>query len=417
MVPRFVTEKNSPDGTKSYYATSSEKRREHLISLIKTAIDIYSAMYKAEVQRRVSYGDFIGGVDVIRGSSHSLLNNSHGFISASRLEQGSGIQEAIYWATINNSASNINQYGIADYTSLGENKYISNGVLSHIHVQSGVPCIDVEGGNSNERETLISPFSVVKKDDSFGDRIIEANGQRLREEYVIVESRPLTQIHPKEQKTLYDEILTQADDMDSKIMTFYQLEKDKNDIVFKIQQNTKNKQLTNEQYQNKKITDKEFNDTISYLEKNTAELNTQLSDLREKSDAIKKDVLGWRNKISSFIEARCADKELEIASQIKEVTQKRSFEEIKKRDDSKLRNVRASEVKETISDSVDSAIQSDSYARMINCHISLERAAKIPSQGAIIFNSPIANLTKALGELKKAGNSYSISEEGYNAFN
>jgi hypothetical protein len=394
MIPVFIQDRDNPNGDKSYYGRTPEKRREHIRTLIEMSAQIYSAMYKSGVARVATYGQGIGK-DFARGSSHRLLDGGHGFISTTSLDRRSDglspMEEALNWAILNNSSFALNSYGVSNYSFRDSGSGSYQGVLSHVHVSSDVPYIFVEGGNQNERETLISPFTTIEKDElrgRFSNGAIEAHGKRLREEFVVVEARPLTHLPQEEQKRLYDEIMSQADEIDSKIVEYYQITKDINNIV----------------------------ETRQYLEKKEKELNSQYDMLRQREETIKKEILQWRAKLSSLIEARCADKEHEIESKIDIVIGEREAEERRKREAINQGTARADDIRGAIFGSVDSAMQSEAYTRMANCQVQLEHAGKIASRNGLKFNSPIRDLTRAIEGLKRSGNYLTISPEGHTAF-
>lgn len=293
------------------------------------------------------------------------------------------------------------------------------GVLSHIAISSNVPYISVEGGNQNEREILVSPFTNITEDKlrgRFSNGEIEYNGTKLKEEFVKVEGRPLTQLSQEEQKRLYDEVMQQIEEIDGKIVEYYELLREENDVFQKRQSfDEQLKSLRNNYSIVNRSADniRENKENKLYLEDEIKKLEIQFYSLTERKKAIKQEILQWRAKIGSLIEARCADKEHEIEGRIDNVLAEKEVENRRKAEIASQGQSRATDIRNTVFSSVSSAMQTDAYKKMADFQNVLEH---VGSKNGIKFNSPIRDLTRAIEGLKTSGNYRTISAKGYEEF-
>ena len=410
-----ITNSESKDiGERHYYGMTPEIRRECIQKYLDDSVHIYSAMYKNSLERFSTYGKY-GGYKVGRGSSTSLLKSqNHGFISTSTRDTSGysrPYQESYSWASSNHLHSN--------------QRYFSK-----IEVDSDVPCIGIdEGGNSNERELLVSPFVITEKDE-FGGRFsngyVTINGKGVYEEYVNIKARPLNRLSKEEQSKLRQEILEQVDDIDKMVIEYYSQTKKYEGLIEKVNkkrtdlvkgsveyQQEINKARKSGNYDRERTERQGLREYREYLEKQIEELEKKIEQTSLAMNNNKEQILAWRHKFKQLAEAMCADKELEINQAINDITlkQKREKEERIARENAEREASasRAQEFSSIVTSNLSRVTESEEFKNASLLQSLFDRTG-------LRFDSSIRDVMNALNAIQEEARINSMTKEAREAF-
>ena len=359
--------KRNKDKKEYYFGESTQAIEEKIREMVKIAQNLYSAMYKSGTYRYSNKGPY-SSESLGRGSTHSLLRGDNGFISSSTFltpeeaerQNTSVYQESINWATSNNRG-------------------LSGQTFSRINLKADVPCIYVENfveGNGSEREVLISPFADIKRDDYSGSLYngeAFVGGKYIRQEFVEISGRPLSKMSKEDQQKAEEELFSDIERLEKSTIRYYEILNEIEKIELKIESDRKFYLDSQKQYleqikgyrtiiSDPTISEEKFEEFDEKLEKATSrkqeemifykeqtkEREEKLDSFYKESGELKEYILSWKTKFRQLIEAKCADVEMDIDSQIdaivnpilqKEEAEKKAEEEriIKAKEEAKIR--------------------------------------------------------------------------------
>ncbi|MBR6253526.1 MAG: hypothetical protein IKR04_06805 [Clostridia bacterium] len=359
--------KRNKDQKKYYFGESTQAIEEKIREMVKIAQNLYSAMYKSGTYRYSNKGPH-SSKSLGRGSTHSLLRGDNGFISSSTFltpeeaerQNTSVYQESINWATSNNRG-------------------LSGQTFSRINLKADVPCIYVENfveGNGSEREVLISPFVDIKRDDYSGrfyNGEAFVGGKYIRQEFVEISGRPLSKMSKEDQQKAEEELFSDIERLEKSTVRYYEILNEIEKIELKIESGRKFYLDSQKQYleqikgyrtiiSDPTISEEKFEEFDEKLEKATSRKQEEMIFYKEQtkereekldlfykeSGELKEYILSWKTKFRQLIEAKCADVEMDIDSQIdaivnpilqKEEAEKKAEEEriIRAKEEAKIR--------------------------------------------------------------------------------